>query len=343
MCCLKLKKCPFSRKTTCALLKAVRWCSYASSGLYFSQNWRNNCHRSLYVLSFGHLQMPWANSQELFSGAEYVVLKTMALLCYAAWCWGKWAEQSFAWRLEKKQLWEDFWSRAFTGVTILPCTFQGNPSKLDIIDVHCLIPRKNIFNRMIPDSWQFLVKYHPFQHSSAQRVWQCFFANRPLTANILMSPKWVNKTNGPLQCSVPKPSWKKRQSCFSSSGESVKLEIAGFTCFKFLHFKQTTLCKLPMQCSYCTLYNDIWYIHTITYVACLPTKILNRKSCYSLMLHRIILLWLNLATWNFTPAVLRLARGTGDSLDVNAAKLLTQICATKEQNVGERGLCILKL
>lgn len=161
--------------------------------------------------------------------------------------------------------------------------FRGNPSKLDIIDVHCLIPRKNIFNRMIPDSWQFLVKYHPFQHSSAQRVWQCFFANRPLTANILMSPKWVNKTNGPLQCSVPKPSWKKRQSCFSSSGESVKLEIAGFTCFKFLHFKQTTLCKLPMQCSYCTLYNDIWYIHTITYVACLPTKILNRKSCYSLM------------------------------------------------------------
>ena len=48
--------------------------------------------------------------------------------------------------------------------------FRGNPSKLDIIDVHCLIPRKNIFNRMIPDSWQFLVKYHPFQHSSAQRV-----------------------------------------------------------------------------------------------------------------------------------------------------------------------------
>ena len=124
---------------------------------------------------------------------------------------------------------------------------RGNPSKLDIIDVHCLIPRKNIIHRIIPDSWQFLVKYHSFQHSSAQRVWQCFFANRPVTANILMSPKW------------------KRQSCFSSSGESVKLEIARFICFKFLHFKQTTLCKVPMQCSYCTLYNDIWYIHTITY------------------------------------------------------------------------------
>ena len=220
MCCLiNWKKCPFSRKTSCALLKAVRWCSYASSGLYFSQNCRTNCHRSLYVLSFGHLQMPWANSQELFSGAEYVVLKTMALLCYAAWCWGKWAEQSFAWRLEKKQLWEKTSGVEHSQGSLYDSSrnnalLRGNPSKLDIIDVHCLIPRKNIIHRMIPDSWQFLVKYHSFQHSSAQRVWQCFFANRPVTANILMSPKWVNKTSGPLQCTVPRPSWKKGNPVF---------------------------------------------------------------------------------------------------------------------------------